>query len=456
MRSIDPLSEAAPDPSVAKIGGPPASVQVGQVFEDLPLTHRHLLAGLALFMVFAIDSWEMMIIVYTSPMIAKQFALNAVQIGTLIGAIFIGMGLGCVVWGPICERIGRKRSIIWSMVAYAVAAGLSAAAPSYAALYALRFLDGLAAAGMVVATFPLFEELLPVKGRGRYTVYLASGWPIGMLMAVGVTVLLTPLGWRAVLGVSTLAAAWALVVAAWTPESPYWLVGAGRKEEARAVLERLSCGRIPLPPAEALTVEHAEKSSPFDIWKGPLLRITVLQIAVNLAFSWGYWGLQTWLPTLLQQRGLNLPQSYGFIALSAVCMIPGYVAASWLTGRFGRKRVMIVFVVASALAGFGFANAGDRTALYACNFLLSFFSLGAWGVWDTWMGELYPTRIRVVGFSWGVVAQRVANTVAPSVVGILVARYSSFNLTATFIDVFLVITAVLALFLPETEGHDLH
>lgn len=436
-------------------GVDPTPVQVGKIFEDMPLTHRHLLAGLALFMVFVIDSWEMMIIVYSAPLIAKQFALDAVQIGTLIGAIFIGMAVGALIWGPICERVGRKRSIVWSLVTYAILAALSAAAPSFAVLYCLRFLVGVAAAGMLVVTFPLFEELLPVKVRGRYTVYLAAGWPIGMLLALGVTIMLTPFGWRAILVFSALASAWAFVVAAWTPESPYWLVGVGRKEEARDVLERLSCSRVPLPVARALTIERTEKGSTLDIFRGPALRITVLQIAVNFSFSWGYWGLQTWLPTLLQQRGLDLPQSYGFIALSAVCMIPGYLAASWLTGRFGRKRVVIAFIVASALAGYGFANASDLPSLYAFNFLLAFFSLGAWGVWDTWMGELYPTRIRVIGYSWGVMAQRVANTLAPSVVGILIARSSSFNVTATFIDAFLVATAILATFLPETEGRDL-
>ncbi len=136
-------------------------------------------------------------------------------------------------------------------------------------------------------------------------------------------------------------------------------------------------------------------------------------------------------------------------------MIPGYMAASWLTGRFGRKWVVVSFVLAAALAGYGFANAPSQMALYACNFLLAFFSLGAWGVWDTWMAEFYPTRIRVFGYSLGIVSQRAANTIAPSVVGALIAHSSSFNLTATFINGFLVGTAALAIYLPEAEGRDL-
>jgi len=441
-------------PDAPEAHGPPA-IRVGEIFEDMPLTRQHLLAGIALFVVFAIDAWEMMIIVYTAPLITKQLALSETQIGALIGSIFSGMAVGSLAWGPICERLGRRRSIVWSLIGYGVVTALSVVSPTFWVLYALRFVSGLFAAGMIVATFPLFEELLPVKSRGRWAVYLAAGWPVGILLALGVTVLLTPLGWRAILGFSALAGLWAIVVAAWTPESPYWLVSVGRKEEAKAALQRLSCGRMTLPAAEDLCVAQAERGLLLDIFKGSILKITSLQIALNFFFSWGYWGLQTWLPTLLSQRGLSLSQSYGFIALSAVCMFPGYVAASYLTGRFGRKRVMIGFVVASAIAGYGFANAPTLTSLYLFNFTLAFFSLGAWGVWDTWNSELYPTRIRAVGTSWGQVSQRVANTVAPAMVGVLVASSSSFNMTVTFIDLFLVATAVLALFLPETEGRDL-
>ena len=72
--------------------------------------------------------------------------------------------------------------------------------------------------------------------------------------------------------------------------------------------------------------------------------------------------------------------------------------------------------------------------LYLSNFALAFFSLGAWGVWGvwgTWIAELYPTRQRTIGYGWAILAQRVANILAPSVIGML------------------------ALLIPETEGKTL-
>ncbi|BBQ03778.1 MFS transporter (plasmid) [Burkholderia sp. SFA1] len=432
-----------------------SDVPVGQVFEDLPLTSEHWKACFTLFVTFVIEAWEMMIIVYASPHVAKDFSLNASAIGNLIGSIFLGMAIGSVIWTVVCDRIGRKATVISSLALYGIASGVSVIAPDYGWLYSLRLLSGIAAAGMLVVTFPYFEELLPVRSRGRLTVYLASGWPLGILCAIGATVWLTPYGWRAMLAVSSAASLWLVFVAFFVPESPYWLAGVGRQDEAKAVIRRLSKGRLQLPEAVRLVVDSHERAS----WKGLLskrfLRITVLQIAINFTFSWGYWGIQSWLPVLLQKKGLDLPQSYAFIAISALCMVPGYIAASFLTGRIGRKLTVVLFIGAAAVAGYAFAFADSMKVVYASNFALAFFSLGAWGVWDTWVAELYPTSLRTVGYGWMIFAQRIANIVAPSTIGALLAAGSSFTVTTTMINAFMVASVILAFFLPETEGRDL-
>ena len=428
------------------------TLQVGDVFHDVPLTREHFKCCLALFFVFAIEAWEMMIIVYTSPLIAQDFALDTLAVGNLIGAMFIGMLLGSLAWGKVAERIGRKRAIIWSLALYGMISLASAFAPNYMSLYGLRMLSGVAAVGMMVVTFAHFQELLPLRHRGALSVYLAAGWPVGMLLALGVTVWLLPLGWRAIIVLSSLGSLWALVVARWVPESPYWLAGANKQQQARSVIERLSLGAVIIPEHVQLQIDQTTQGHQRELFSAALCNISVLQIVVNFTFSWGYWGLQTWLPTLLQQRGLSLPQSYGFIALSALFMIPGYMAASWLTMRWGRKKTIIAFISASVVAGYGFANVQSLEMLYVSNFSLAFFSLGAWGVWGTWIGELYPTPLRTIGYGWAIFAQRVANIMAPSLIGALIAYGSSFNLTITLINGFMFVTVLLVLFIPETEG----
>ncbi|GAA3557359.1 MFS transporter [Nonomuraea rosea] len=427
------------------------TMPIGAAFERMPFTRRHVLIALALFIAFVIESWEQLALVYVSGDLGTRFGIDEAGVGVVLSAVAFGMIPGVLVWGPVADRIGRRPTAFWSLLVYGVVAFASAFAPNMAVLVALRVVSGLALAGVYTITFPFFLELLPTRHRGRAAVYLSIGWPIGMLAAIGASVTLGDLGWHVVVIASAVAGLWAFAIRAWVPESPYWLAARGRQEEARAVLRSLGS-----PDAGAtFTVASTRMGRPFDLFRGRLALITVLMLVLNFVFNWGYWGLQTWLPTLLQERGLTLSASLGFAALSALMMIPGYVSASLLTGRFGRKKVFLFYVVAAVLGGIWFATAGSLTGLYLGNFVLSFFSLGAWGVWNTWNGELYPTALRGTGYSWATAAQLVATTVAPSAVGALLANATGFTATMLIINAFMVATALLAVPLPETEGREL-
>jgi putative MFS transporter len=427
------------------------TLPIGAAFDRMPFTRRHVLIALALFVAFVIESWEQLALVYVSGDLAAKLGIDEAGVGLVLSAVAFGMIPGVLVWGPVADRIGRRPTAFWSLLAYGVIALASAFAPNAEVLVALRVASGLALAGVYTITFPFFLELLPTRHRGRAAVYLSIGWPIGMLAAIGASTALGGLGWHVVVVASAVAGLWAFAIRAWVPESPYWLAARGRQEEARAVLRTLGS-----PDAEAtFTVAAHRVGRPLDLFRGGLARITLVMLALNFVFNWGYWGLQTWLPTLLQERGLTLSASLGFAALSALMMIPGYVSASLLTGRFGRKRVFLAYVVAAALGGLWFATAGSSFGLYAGNFVLSFFSMGAWGVWNTWNGEFYPTALRGTGYSWATAAQLVATTVAPSAVGALLANATGFTATMLVINAFMVATALLAVPLPETEGREL-
>ncbi|MEV0316319.1 MFS transporter [Nonomuraea fuscirosea] len=427
------------------------TMPIGQAFDRMPFTRRHVLIALALFIAFVIESWEQLALVYVSGDLGAELGIDEAGVGLVLSAVAFGMIPGVLVWGPVADRLGRRPTAFWSLLAYGIVALASAFAPNAEVLVALRVVSGLALAGVYTITFPFFLELLPTRHRGRAAVYLSIGWPIGMLAAIGASVTLGDLGWHVVVVASAAAGLWAFAIRAWVPESPYWLAGRGRQEEARAVLRSLGS-----PDAQAtFTVARGRAGRPLDLFKGGLARITVVMLLLNFVFNWGYWGLQTWLPTLLQEKGLTLSASLGFAALSALLMIPGYVSASFLTGRFGRKKVFLVYVVAAALGGLWFATADSMTGLYLGNFVLSFFSLGAWGVWNTWNGEFYPTALRGTGYSWATAAQLVATTVAPSAVGALLANATGFTATMLIINAFMVATALLAVPLPETEGREL-
>ncbi|MFD0693144.1 MFS transporter [Paenibacillus sp. GCM10027628] len=73
-------------------------------------------------------------------------------------------------------------------------------------------------------------------------------------------------------------------------------------------------------------------------------------------------------------------------------------------------------------------------------------------MWNAWFGEIYPTKSRVAGYSFGAGAQRWANTLAPSIIGMVIGMGWVFNMTVSFIQIFMLITLFIIFFIPETEG----
>lgn len=144
-----------------------------------------------------------------------------------------------------------------------------------------------------------------------------------------------------------------------------------------------------------------------------------------------------------------------FVAVTQLVSIPGYLLAAWLTRRQGRRRVFLWFVFASAIGGTLFGLADSAGQMYAGNLILAFFALGAWGIWNTWSGEILPTSLRGVGYAWVTSAILLANTVSVPVIGAMMDHGVPSSLTIGSIMVFLVIALVSVTPLPETEGRAL-
>ncbi|MEM7278148.1 MAG: MFS transporter, partial [Pseudomonadota bacterium] len=123
---------------------------VGQWFESMPLTRSHWIAGSVLFMAFVIESWEMMIIIFSSGAIATDFGLNTAQVGSLIGAMFLGMIPGALLWGKLIGTLGRKRCMLISIGLYGCFPLLSAFAPDFESLWWIRFFCGVILSGALV------------------------------------------------------------------------------------------------------------------------------------------------------------------------------------------------------------------------------------------------------------------------------------------------------------------
>lgn len=370
---------------------------------------------------WAADAAEVLLLAFALPAISADFGLSRATGGLLVTSTFLGMLVGAWFWGLVADRVGRRAGFQLTVLIFAVFGTLSAFAPNAGTLLVLRALTGFGLGGALPLDFSLYAEYLPSRNRGRNLVLLESFWALGTVAAAGLALLLVPtVGWRPLLASSALAAALVWWIRRRVPESPRWLAASGRAAEAGRVLAEVAeANRRPLPAGELVPAPGGGKAELATLWSRPYRTVTAVLWVTWFAISLGYYGLFSWLPTVLVDRGFSFLRTYQYSFLLALAQVPGYLSAAWLVERWGRRATLAAYLTASAVFTWLFAVAGDTAAVVATGALMSFFTLGAWGALYAWTPEVYPTQVRATGMGTASSMTRVAGALAPLVGGLL-------------------------------------
>jgi MFS transporter, putative metabolite:H+ symporter len=406
---------------------------------------------------WAADAMEVLLVSFAMPSMAAEWSLSKGQTALLQTAIFIGMILGALVWGRLADRIGRKIGFMLTIAVYSLFGALSALSPSFQWFLGLRLLTGFGVGGALPVDYGMFSEYLPTENRGKRLVYLEAFWALGTLLAAGLAWLIVPrFGWRALFACSALPGFILFWARKGVPESPRFLFVQGRGPEARAVLERVAAangtflpeGELALNSEGGSTPATAPRSRARDLLAPSLRRTTLLLWLVWFLISIGYYGTFTWLPSWFRAKGFALPAVYPNAFIMALAQIPGYFSAAWLVERWGRRRTLGVYLVASGVFAWLFALAATPTEVMGAAVLLSFFALGAWGALYAYTPEAYPTSIRTTGIGTASAMTRVAGAIAPSI-GAMVAVGGSLALPLGVFAIAYVVSGVGAFCLPK-------
>jgi putative MFS transporter len=353
----------------------------------------------------------------------------------------------------VSDRIGRRLGFQLTVAIFGVFGLASAFAPNAETLWALRFVCGFGLGGALPLDFSLMAEFLPRRNRGRWLVLLESFWAVGTLVIALLAYLLVPdHGWRPLLAVSGIAALLVLWIRRQVPESPRYLVAAGRPEEAEAILREVA--RVNGAPAVAapLTADTSGASPGVAaLWRGESARRTLMLWLAWFAIGLAYYGLFVYLPTILVDRGFSFVQTYGYALILAAAQIPGYLSAAWLVERWGRKPTLVAYLAASGVFTVLFGLV-DTTALIVISAsLMSFFSLGGWAALYAYTPESYPTVLRTTGMGWASAMARIA----AALVTLLGAKVLAGSLEGTLVvfgAAFMAGALVVAVLGRETRG----
>ena len=369
------------------------------------------------------DAMDLLLLGSVVAAAAKVWGLSKPVVGEIITANLIGMFLGAALSGVVADRFGRKAVFAWTLLAYSLLTGVSAFAWSAASLAVIRFFVGVGLGGELPVASTLVSEFAPKERRGQTVVLLESFWAYGTVLAALIGALVVPTaGWRVALLIGTLPALYVFVIRRAIPESPRFLTAVGRLDEAREVARVAGIGTE--APAGVVRATLAQLFAP------AFAKRTVMLWLLWIALVFSYYGIFTWMPSLLTAKGFTLREALWLNLAIAVFQIPGYYAAAALVDRVGRKPTLVAFLACAAVGSFFFAGATlaarpSVAAVIGWGAVIAFFNLGAWGVTYTYTPEQYPTAIRASGSGFAAGAGRLVGAFAPTLVGAMLVRFGS-------------------------------
>jgi len=436
------------------------NLQIPQRIERLPLTSYQRYLGFIIITAWFFDCVDLGAMTFLLPVLAKEFQLSSVMMGTLVSMSFCGMLIGTALSGLLSDKFGRKKILQWSMVLWGVAGILCALSWDITSLFVFRFLLGLGLGAELPVAHATLPEFLPKNARGRYVAIMEGLLPVGIIVAGLITYFVLPVvGWRWVFVAEGIPAAWLFIIRRNIHESPRWLEAVGRREEADRVMTDIEAkvaekyGK-PLPPIlEQTLVEKETEQAPFmELWSSDYWKRTLMLWIVWPACLFGYYGLTSWLGALLVGKGFAVIKSITFVVTITLGGIPGFLTATYLIEKLGRKPVVIVATAMTALSAYFYGNSETLTTLYVWGFAMMFFTYAMWSSIYAYTPELYPTRMRGTGCGLSSSVGRIGAIAGPYAIGWLLASAGSgavFTMAASMFGIAALAVLVLG---PETQG----
>ena len=208
--------------------------------------HRKVVVAIGLGLFFEV--YEIFLSSTIAAALKTQYGLGGTALQLLMASSFIGMFIGAAAFGRIADRIGRRRAFLINLVWFSVWSVAAAFAPTPLMLVGARFMAGIGVGAEYPVADSYLSDVLPKAHRGRlaawaYTCSFLAVPALGFLsLSVNGHTLFGFDGWRILLILGAIGSLFVIVLRRGLPESPRWLAGVGRTEEAEAALRVFETG----------------------------------------------------------------------------------------------------------------------------------------------------------------------------------------------------------------------
>jgi len=294
--------------------------------------------------------------------VSIKFALTPGQHGFAVACLTLTATLAMMLSGPISDKIGRKKVLIYAALLFFISAVFSALSTSYVQLVIARMIGGLGVGAALIIPPMYIAEIAPPKIRGRLVSFNQLNIVIGLSVAFFTNYLILQLGesdanwtnslkleennWRWMLSLEAIPALLYFGLLFFVPESPRWLAMQGETQKALDIMERFEGeGKVKEELKSILESINIDKNSSKASLKelfNPAMKY-VLTIGIVIGILQQITGINAvffYAPMIFEQTGIGTDASFANAVIIGLTNLVFTIVAIAFVDRLGRKPLL--------------------------------------------------------------------------------------------------------------------
>jgi AAHS family 4-hydroxybenzoate transporter-like MFS transporter len=401
-------------------------IDVAGFIDEQPVGRFQIRLLLACAAVLFLDGFDTQAIGYVAPDLARDWGLARGALGPVFSAGLFGLMIGALIFGPVADRIGRKKIIVFSTAAFGIGTLATVFAQDISSLLVIRFLTGLGLGGALPNAVALTSEFSPHRRRATMVMAMFVGFSVGAALGGLIAAALIPaFGWRSIFLIGGIAPLLLVpFLALRLPESVRFLALTGKADANVADLLTRIAPSATFPAGTRFGVQEVKLAGlpVAHLFTEGRAQATLVLWVVFFMSLLDLYLLSNWLPTVLNDLGASVSMAAAVGAMLQVGGIVGTFILGQFIDRFSFRALSLTYLFAAfAVAAVGFSGQSIALAALAI-FCAGFCIVGGQIASNALAATYYPTAMRSSGVGWALGIGRIGSIVGPLIGGIMLAR----------------------------------
>ena len=405
--------------------------------DRIPITKTIVQIIAILASVWIIEAFDIGIVGQVVLVLKKIWNLSPGDVGLLGTSSTVGIVIGLYFAGPLIDRFGRKKVLIWGVTGFTVFTMIGAAFANLWWIITMRFIAGLGEGAVFPLPYLMISEFVTARRRGTLVstanAILCAAYVIPSIVgAWALAQFPMETAWRIPFFAGGIPIITVILFAKFLPESPRWLLQRGRIDEVERLVEKLEDeANIPKDPSyinqnilNSMTAPAGGKvGSISTLFKPPYLSRSLVSWGLYTATIMFWYVMLVYGATMFSSKGFAFGSAVMFAGTMTVIGAFGEVLIGHLSDTYGRKPVYLIFSILATVGCIVMAQATGMTILVIGAFVAAFFGFGTLPIAKIYIAEQYPTHLRGTGSSVGESAARLLGGVlAPYYIPFILAE----------------------------------